>query len=622
MPEVVDSFTFDKGVNTRKNPTTLNDGEMQVCSGFAFTKDGELSPLLPRASVGNIQLGTIRNIHRCINYVYVQEGETIQFKWDLDGYCNLYVPPTPNFTQTKIVEAARGRVTDYTSWTFFVNGFKNLALNGQYAFDWALPNPETPPGGAAGSAGNPNGAYSLYYTFLFKFPNGEVYESGPSPAGSITVSSTAIVWNGIGTCSYSPNTVNYWTFEDWYYYMGYSPPIPTNPITLAVLHAGFALWLTINSNIRSITSGTVKIYRRLYRYSVTLGAIFYVTDIPNNLDTTYTDDFADSTINTNDVLTTEEYGPVPDDITAVETYLQRIFFVKEHLLGWTEPYLPFNVKSSSSMPVSSEGDNLTGCIYWGDTLYMPSKAGWRRLAGSDPDTWAVREVFADKGIINPDTVQKTKYGIMGLWYDGICLFDGSTSRNITEKILGTTLFTSTIGADNYASCWATYDGSKYFFYYPSGCFIIDLSLYPDIRVYSDPLVLTAQEYHDPTGIRYMGYDGYQYEMTSGAGTAIDLVLLTGEKVGQNILQRKNIKYLYYDIDTGGLDVTATVYLDGVAQTPTFTINTSTRKRDRIEQIPASWEGYRISLRLSCAAITGVKPIIYGPWAIQSTPVGQ
>jgi hypothetical protein len=568
MPEVVDSFTFDKGINIKKNPTALSDGELQTCSGFAFTKDAQLSPMLPRSSVGNTQLGEIRNIHRYINYVYVQEGSNIKYKWDLDGYCDLYTPSNASFTQVVATEAKRCRIADYKTWTFMVNGFKNFALNGSRAYDWQIQNPTSAPTGATGSGSNPNGTYTLYYTFLIKFPNGEMYETGPSASSDVTVTTSGIAWSNIGTSTY--------------------------------IGEGVIIW------------------RRLYRYSTTLGSAFWVVDIEDNTTTTYTDDFADATINVNDVLTSTEYGPPPDDLIAVETYLQRLFAVKDNYLYWSEPYLPFSFKQSSGIVVTSEGDKLVGCKFWGDTLYMPSKAGWHRLAGSDPDTWAVKEVFSDRGIINPDTVEKTKYGIVGLWYDGIYLFDGSTSRNITEKVIGTSLFTTTIGVLNYASCWATYDGSHYEFHYPNACLIIDFYLYPEIRFYHDPLLLTAHEYHDATGIRYMGYNGYQYEMGT-TGTAITLTLLTGEKVGQNILQRKNLKYLYYDIDTGSINVTATIYIDGVAQSPTFTLNTSTRTRDRID-FP-NFEGYRISIGLSCASITGLKPIVYAPWAIQSTTVG-
>ncbi len=113
--------------------------------------------------------------------------------------------------------------------------------------------------------------------------------------------------------------------------------------------------------------------------------------------------------------------------------------------------------------------------------------------------------------------------------------------------------------------------------------------------------------------------GYVYEEVDSNGIQIDPVLFTGEGVGKNILQLKNTKYLYYEIDTGGIDVTVTFYVDGVAQTKTIKLNKDSRERDRID-LP-NFEGYRFSIRVTCSDRTGTKPVIYQPWAIQYTPFG-
>jgi hypothetical protein len=113
--------------------------------------------------------------------------------------------------------------------------------------------------------------------------------------------------------------------------------------------------------------------------------------------------------------------------------------------------------------------------------------------------------------------------------------------------------------------------------------------------------------------------GYVYEEVSDNGIQIDPILFTGEGVGKNILQRKNAKYLYYEIDTGGVDATVTFYVDGTAKSTTFTLNKSTRTRDRLN-LP-NFEGYRFSMRITCPDRRGTKPVIYQPWAIQYTPYG-
>lgn len=120
----------------------------------------------------------------------------------------------------------------------------------------------------------------------------------------------------------------------------------------------------------------------------------------------------------------------------------------------------------------------------------------------------------------------------------------------------------------------------------------------------------------------MAYEGYIYE-ESTSGAAMDVAVKTGEGVGKNILQQKQMKYLYYDLNTHGKDVTVTVYIDGVAQTDkTITLNTTTRERGRYEDIPDTWQGYRFSLAISCDDITDDDLEIYAPFATKYTAFGE
>jgi hypothetical protein len=114
--------------------------------------------------------------------------------------------------------------------------------------------------------------------------------------------------------------------------------------------------------------------------------------------------------------------------------------------------------------------------------------------------------------------------------------------------------------------------------------------------------------------------GYAYEENT-TGVEMDVDVKTGEGVGKNILQQKQMKYLYYDINTHGKDVTVTVYIDGVAQTNTITLNTTSRTRARYEDIPDTWQGYRFSLAISCDDLTDDDLEIYSPFAIQYVPFG-
>ena len=123
------------------------------------------------------------------------------------------------------------------------------------------------------------------------------------------------------------------------------------------------------------------------------------------------------------------------------------------------------------------------------------------------------------------------------------------------------------------------------------------------------------------------YSVSQYSLIAHAyeegstGVALDMSVKTGDKVGSNIIQRKQPKYIYYDVNTHGKDITLTVYIDDVAQSPTFKLNTSTRTMRRIEDIPTKWEGYRFAIKLSGEGITDDNLEIYSPFAIAYTGFG-
>jgi len=115
--------------------------------------------------------------------------------------------------------------------------------------------------------------------------------------------------------------------------------------------------------------------------------------------------------------------------------------------------------------------------------------------------------------------------------------------------------------------------------------------------------------------------GYAYEESTN-GSAMDVLVKTGEGVGKNILQQKQVKYIYYDLNTHGKDVALSMYIDGVLQTDTtITLNTTTRTRGRYEDIPDTWQGYRFSIALSSDDLTDDDLEIYTPFAIQYTAFG-
>lgn len=561
----IELISFDKGINRKKSQLILTQGEVYNCSGFSFKKDGEL--VARDATTVSYEIdsdGTINGVHRYgTNLVHSANklcaGEQAYFNYiyhrDITG--------TSNANITILGGSTRPRFADYDKFIFVVDEENKKALSDAYVYNWGIDNPTLAPGVDLGAAGNPDGEYYCYYTWYVQFPNEKVYETGPSPSYVVTASSQKLSWN---------------------------VPIPPN-----------------------FGSGTT-VQTRLYR--TVSGIIYYVTSLTSDT-TSYTDNELDATIQGNPILSTEDYGPPPVGCTDVAIHLQRAFVIKENKLYYTEPYMPWAFIDGGEIVVSKDDENLTGLIVWSEQLYIPSRYKWYRLQGSNADTWSIKQTFTDSGVINKHTLATTRFGIPGLWYDGIYIFDGATNKNLSEKYLGKQFFED---IDDLDDCWAYFDGLKYYFYYTvdsvNQCVVLDFSYYPDIRWYFDTPVWESRTFYAETGNHYIALDGYEYTISGTESIATEM--WTGDYAFKDIAKRKLLKYLWYDINTGGEDVTLTLYVDGTS-TQTWTLNTSARVRKREET--ASWkcEGYRFSLKIACSESSAIT--IYAPWGMDADYVG-
>ena len=566
----IESFTFDKGVNRKKSPLLLEEGELYDCRGFSYAHDGVLETREPKnvkEAIDTTATSTINGIHRYNDSILASSKALCPGS---QAYFNYIYQRTltGSFSNIDLMGGSlRPRFADYELFTFAVDGASRRAYVGANDYKWGVDNPVKGPTLTVGAGGNPDGDYSCYVTFYIKFPNDKYVETGPSTASEITVSSTKIEWSNIPICQYEG-------------------------------------------------AGLV-IHRRLYR--TVSGTAYLVTTIPDNVTESYSDNETDATLQAATVMGTEGYSTPPDYPTDVAIYLQRAFVIKDNKLYWSEAYAPFSFKTTSNITVTKEDEDLEGIVDWGDQLYIVSAERWYRLQGNDPDTWLIRRTFTDVGIINRATLKRSKYGLLGLWNDGVYLFDGSINKNITEKKLGAKFFTS---LDDLSVCYAEFDGTKYYLYYASSgttvdkCLVIDFTYYPEYRITFDDFIATAHELYKEENHRYLAYAGSEYEET-GSET-IATYLKTGDRGFGNIIKRKALNYLYYDIDTSDVDVTANIYCDGtLAQT--LTLNTSSRTRKRSMPLKVI-EGYRFSLELECADSEDVS--IYSPWVLEATPVGE
>lgn len=562
----IELISFDKGINRKKSPLLLTEGEVYTVSGFSFKNDGQL--VARDASTVSYAIDTdavINGMHRYGTNLLSSAMKLCP--GDLAYFNYIYHRTTSDTSNTNIdllSGSTRLRFADYDKFIFVVDGESKRAYSGTYDYEWGIDNPTSAPGvDDSGVAGNPDGEYTCYYTWYITFPNTKVYETGPSPSASVTVSSMKITWN-----------------------------LPVCP---------------------NFGDGTT-VEMRLYR---TVSGIAYYVDKVSSDATSYTDNELDETLQGNSILSTTEYGPPPSSPTDVAIHLQRAFVIKENKLYYTDPYMPWAFIDGGEIVVTKEDESLTGLIVWSEQLYIPSRYKWYRLQGSSDDTWSIKQTFTDSGVINKHTMVKTRFGIPGLWYDGIYLFDGATNKNLTEKYLGKQYFDD---IDDLDDCWAFFDGLKYYFYHTvdtvDKCLVLDFSYYPDLRWYFDTPAWEARTFDPETGTHYLADSGYEY--TISGTESITTSIRTGDYAFKDITKRKALRYFWYDINTGGVDVTVTVYVDGTS-TQTYTINTSSRVRKREETLSWKCEGYRFSLGIDCTNSSAIT--IYSPWGLEADYVG-
>ena len=568
---MIEPLLFNKGMNRRKSPLLLTDGEVVTASGFSFESEGvlEARPAKTQSTAIDIlSTSTINTIHRYIDSILASSKAFCPGDQSFFNYIYQRDKDASAFTNIGLLSGnTRPRIADYEKFIFVVDGGSKRAYIDADEYEWGIEKPVHAPTVAAGAAGNPDGEYNCWVTFTVNFPNGKVQETAASPSATVTLSTEKCEWTNIPICPYEGE-------------------------------------------------GLV-IERNLYR---TVSAIGYlVTTIGENVSTSYSDDVTDATLQSSSVYSTANYSTPPENAVDIHLFLQRIFLIKDNKLYWSEAFQPFAFLNTSDVVVTRDDENLTGIINWGDQLYIPSKLEWYRLQGGDPDTWLIKRTFTDSGIVNRHTIEKSKYGIVGLDYDGIYLFDGATTRNLTEKILGKAFFTD---LDDLSVCYSEFDGEIYYLYYASSGTTIDSCLKLDftngvggLQVYLGGFV-DAHEFYREATRRYQAFSGYEY--TEGGTEVIATSILTGDIAFGNIGQLKNLEYLYYDIDTNSIDVTVVVYVDGTAG-HTITLNTSSRTRRRSEQFP-QLEGYRFTVSIDCADSQSLK--IYDPWLLEATPVGS
>jgi len=608
MGRLKEHLFFHDGMNRKRDPLLLGEAEAHTISGVSWEKDGVLEPRNQRSTTYTITtLAYNQGIARYEDNVYAFNDHMCygqannQSAWTAAGlssnfFNHIYRRASSSSTYSKIGVSRgsdRAKIIGYKEFAFYQDDDDLFALDDQYVFPWRIPNPTMAPVLIESSTGAVNfsasDVYSYKYTYTIEFPNGQIVETGPSPAASITLA--------------TGNMIEVY--------------VPEFNVHLCRDN------LTIRTKLYRTTESGAIYYYGYY------GTTFTPIPFPTNglsypypyYNTYFLDSQSDTNLITRATLDTTLYEPIPTGMNDIELYMQKIFAVKDDRLYWSEDYLPFNWMSASNyLTVSRDGEDLVCVVAWGDRLWMASKARWYSLVGSDDATWAIRETWTDKGVVNRNTVQRTEYGILGLSYEGICLFNGYNSKCITADILGKEYFDD---FTNLTHCFSDWDGRKYYLFYdtsgeiPTKGVILDFVNYPKIRAYEKEVPAYGQYYHVDSGISYRAVYGTEILDTYGYEQAV-ITWQTREVVFGDPSARKFLEELHYDIDCTNANgsVSIAIYADGsLAQTLAIT-NTS-RKRDMVKL--GRIEGYRFYLIVTATAVYDMN--IYEPITLVASIAG-
>lgn len=360
-------------------------------------------------------------------------------------------------------------------------------------------------------------------------------------------------------------------------------------------------------------------HKRLYRSY--LGSIWYVAEI-TNATLTYSDTMTDAELVASTVFENTGYYPPPDNIWMVLEHYRRLFVLVEgdysHWIFWSEPQDPLafiydedTALYANGTDVFHKGNPCTGMAKWGGELFIASSSGFRRLVGSSPSYWALRDTLTQIGNVARYAMQTTRWGLLHLWWDGVYLFNGYNSTKLTSK---NEAFFKGINWDAADEIRSVFDGKVFRLLVPYGtssipnrAFVMDFETYPRIRCYEE-------DQGESVALFDVDENQVWYGKTTNVGwrdgdSEVSMDIYSKAFAVANLIQLDGAARLHYEINTGGKDVTLTVYHDNVAHDTTITLNTQGRERN-VVSIPLK-NARTIALRLTGEVDSEVE--IYEPW---------
>jgi hypothetical protein len=424
--------------------------------------------------------------------------------------------------------------------------------------------------------------------------------------------------------------------------------------------AGFSVDKGVARHTASFTTPTYPpgpvIHRRLYRgpgATGTLGGIYYVAVIKDNVTTTYVDNSTDATLVAAGECYTTDYLPGPSKQSYACLHSGRCFWVDAeyvHRITFSETVSGnTSLENESLMPLATLDENWDdirvaslretepqGLVSWGTFLYIPLKDIWIRKQGDEPNTWAYRKTYATYGVAAPATValSTSPAGIIFLTQPdggnpGLAIFNGQTAEIFTSPRFDY-IFQTDLNQTYMSTCVGACVGRYYLFAYPSGSGTVpdtllafDLRRFPDVRVseWAGTAVKSIDNYELGNNFYIGGSDGYLRKNDTTYAEGINIEVETHDLIGgtpELANREKYLKELKYALNAGALSVTMTLYIDGTAATwangdTTKTLTGTDETVQVMKDFPQNFRGYRFRIKLVGTAMATFN--LYSPWQL-------
>ncbi len=186
----------------------------------------------------------------------------------------------------------------------------------------------------------------------------------------------------------------------------------------------------------AVSSNTAVTKRRIYRTAAGGSDFFYVGEIANNVDTTFTDNVADSSLGS--AIPTLKDPPTTGN-RFIEAFKNRLWIAGETVnprrLYFSEYFEPEAWPSSYYVDVPmTPGDEITGLKVLGDILVIYGHNTPYLVIGETSFDFTVKRSFAQTGTESDRTIAIVENSHIYLSRFGVYAFDGAVSKLLSDDI--------------------------------------------------------------------------------------------------------------------------------------------------------------------------------------------